>query len=113
MEKQEIERAISDGVNFTPEFLKLLTEQASKANARVGHGPSSGICGESNLWACSSLLILPLNFLFYFLEEDIVHQNKYVKLALTELFYRLYKEKKENPFLKSEQRASKTPMSES
>lgn len=75
--KQEIEKAISNGVQFTPEFLKLLTEQASKSNAKVGHGPSSGVC-----------------------EDDVVHKNKFVKLAFTEIFCRLYKEKKNPPFLR-------------
>lgn len=42
---RDIEEMISEYVQFKPEFFKLLTEQASKRNARVGHGPSSGICG--------------------------------------------------------------------
>ena len=42
---KDIETMISEYVQFKPEFFKLLTEQASKGNAKVGHGPSSGVCG--------------------------------------------------------------------
>jgi hypothetical protein len=41
---RDIEAQVSEYIKFTPAFLKLLTEQASKPNAKVGHGPSSGIC---------------------------------------------------------------------
>jgi ubiquitin C-terminal hydrolase len=42
---KDIEQMISEYVQFKPEFFKLLMEQASKGNAKVGHGPSSGVCG--------------------------------------------------------------------
>jgi ubiquitin C-terminal hydrolase len=44
---RDVEATISEYVQFKPEFFRLLTEQASKTNAKVGHGPSSGICGAS------------------------------------------------------------------
>jgi ubiquitin C-terminal hydrolase len=43
---RDIEAQVSDYIRFTPEFFKLLEEQASKQNAKIGHGPSSGICCE-------------------------------------------------------------------
>lgn len=42
---RDVEETISEYVRFKPEFFKLLTDQASKRNAKAGHGPSSGICG--------------------------------------------------------------------
>jgi hypothetical protein len=39
-----IEKQVSEYVQFTPTFLKMLHEQAKRPNAKVGHGPSSGIC---------------------------------------------------------------------
>lgn len=41
----EVENYISEYVQFKPEFCKFLLDQAGRRNARVGHGPSSGICG--------------------------------------------------------------------
>jgi len=38
-----VENMVSKYITFTPEFQKLLSEHASKANANVGHGPSSGV----------------------------------------------------------------------
>lgn len=46
---QEIEQTISEYVRFKPEFFKLLTEQANKRGAKIGHGPSSGVCGKYSL----------------------------------------------------------------
>lgn len=43
---REIENMISEYVQFKPEFFKFLADQASRRNAKVGHGPSSGICGK-------------------------------------------------------------------
>ena len=34
---------VSRFIKFTPEFTKLLTEHSLKSNAKVGHGPSSGV----------------------------------------------------------------------
>ena len=42
---KDVESMISEYIEFKPEFFKLLTEQASKQNAKPGHGPSSGVCG--------------------------------------------------------------------
>ena len=42
---RDIETIISEYVQFKPEFFKFLADQASRRNAKVGHGPSSGICG--------------------------------------------------------------------
>jgi len=42
---RDIENIISEYVQFKPEFFKFLADQASRRNAKVGHGPSSGICG--------------------------------------------------------------------
>ncbi|KAL3942116.1 MAG: hypothetical protein SGARI_000374, partial [Bacillariaceae sp.] len=41
---KQIEAKVSDYVNFTPRFMRLMNEQAQKPNSRVGHGPASGIC---------------------------------------------------------------------
>jgi ubiquitin C-terminal hydrolase len=41
---RDIEAQVSDYIRFTPAFFKLLEEQACKQNAKIGHGPSSGIC---------------------------------------------------------------------
>jgi ubiquitin C-terminal hydrolase len=41
---RDIEAKVSEYVSFTPTFLRMLREQASRPNAKVGHGPSSGIC---------------------------------------------------------------------
>lgn len=40
---RDVEAMVSKYITFTPEFQKLLSEHASKANANVGHGPSSGV----------------------------------------------------------------------
>ena len=40
---RDVESKASKHIAFTPEFQKLLSEHACKANAKVGHGPSSGI----------------------------------------------------------------------
>mmetsp|Transcript_41236 Transcript_41236/g.44772 ORF Transcript_41236/g.44772 Transcript_41236/m.44772 type:complete len:810 (-) Transcript_41236:267-2696(-) len=50
---RDVEAKVSKFVKFTPEFNKLLTEHASKSNAKCGHGPSSGVslvddCGTSS-----------------------------------------------------------------
>lgn len=42
-----IENCISEHVSFKPDFFSFLTDQATRRNAKVGHGPSSGICGTS------------------------------------------------------------------
>jgi ubiquitin C-terminal hydrolase len=42
---RDVENIISEYVQFKPEFFKFLTDQATRKNAKVGHGPSSGICG--------------------------------------------------------------------
>lgn len=68
---KDIEEMISEYVQFKPEFFKLLTDQAAKRNARVGHGPSSGIC-----------------------EDDIVEGTGKIKRALLEVFYELDKARK-------------------
>lgn len=49
---REVESKVCKLMKFTPEFSALLTEHASKSNAKVGHGPSSGVsliddCGSS------------------------------------------------------------------
>ena len=46
---REVENYISEYVQFKPEFCKFLVDQASRRNARVGHGPSSGICGTCDV----------------------------------------------------------------
>lgn len=38
----KVEREVSNHIEFTPEFQKLLSEHANKANAKPGHRPSSG-----------------------------------------------------------------------
>lgn len=43
---RDIEAKVGDYIRFTPEFFKLLEEQACMENAKIGHGPSSGICRE-------------------------------------------------------------------
>eukprot|EP00934_Nitzschia_sp_Nitz4_P004611 Nitzschia sp. Nitz4//scaffold106_size73319//31017//33093//NITZ4_005735-RA/size73319-augustus-gene-0.2-mRNA-1//1//CDS//3329532517//4601//frame0 len=65
---REIENVISEYVRFKPEFFKLLTDQAAKRNAKIGHGPSSGIC-----------------------EDDILDGTSKIKRALLEVFYELDK----------------------
>jgi ubiquitin C-terminal hydrolase len=42
---RDVETIVSEYVQFKPEFFKFLTDQATRRNAKVGHGPSSGICG--------------------------------------------------------------------
>jgi hypothetical protein len=39
-----IEAKVSEFVKFTSNFSAMLHEQARRPNAKVGHGPSSGIC---------------------------------------------------------------------
>jgi ubiquitin C-terminal hydrolase len=41
---RDIEAKVSEYISFTPTFMRMLQEQASRPNAKVGHGPSSGIC---------------------------------------------------------------------
>jgi ubiquitin C-terminal hydrolase len=43
----DIEQIVSEYVHFKPDFFKLITEQASKGNAKVGQGPNTGVCGRS------------------------------------------------------------------
>jgi len=45
---RDIEHCISDFVEFRPEFVKMITEQASRRSAQVGHGPSSGISPDDD-----------------------------------------------------------------
>jgi len=40
---REVESKVSKLMRFTPEFSSLLIEHASKSNAKIGHGPSSGV----------------------------------------------------------------------
>jgi len=54
---RDVENYISEQVSFKPEFYSFLTDQATRKNAKVGHGPSSGICGTyitgcSLYWPC-------------------------------------------------------------
>lgn len=42
---RQVENCLSEYVSFKPDFFSFLTDQASRRNAKVGHGPSSGICG--------------------------------------------------------------------
>ena len=51
---RDIETIISEYVQFKPEFFKFLADQASRRNAKVGHGPSSGICGTLPMGSSSS-----------------------------------------------------------
>ncbi|KAG7369811.1 ubiquitin carboxyl-terminal hydrolase [Nitzschia inconspicua] len=51
---RDIEAKVSEYVNFTPTFLRMLREQASRPNAKVGHGPSSGICLEEDIDDCGT-----------------------------------------------------------
>jgi len=73
---KDIELHISEFVQFKPEFFKLLTEQASKGNAKVGHGPSSGIC-----------------------EDDIVGGTSKIKRALLHVLFQLQKQRGNSSFL--------------
>ena len=41
---KQIEAKVSDYVNFTPRFMRMMNDQAQRPNSRVGHGPTSGIC---------------------------------------------------------------------
>mmetsp|Transcript_1565 Transcript_1565/g.4678 ORF Transcript_1565/g.4678 Transcript_1565/m.4678 type:complete len:730 (-) Transcript_1565:352-2541(-) len=65
---REVETIISEYVQFKPEFFKFLADQASRRNAKVGHGPSSGIC-----------------------EDDVKDGTSRIKRALLEVFYELDK----------------------
>lgn len=65
---RDIENIISEYVQFKPEFFKFLADQASRRNAKVGHGPSSGIC-----------------------EDDVKDGTSRIKRALLEVFYELDK----------------------
>ncbi|KAL3915892.1 MAG: hypothetical protein SGILL_005434 [Bacillariaceae sp.] len=47
---KQIEAKVSEYVKFTPKFRTALGEQARRPNAKIGHGPSSGI-------ACTSLAL--------------------------------------------------------
>jgi len=40
---RDVEHEVSKHIQFTPEFQELLSENAYKANAKIGHGPNSGI----------------------------------------------------------------------
>jgi hypothetical protein len=44
---RDVENCISEQVTFKPDFFSFLKDQATRRNAKVGHGPSSGICGTS------------------------------------------------------------------
>jgi hypothetical protein len=54
---KDVEQIVSEFVQFKPEFFKLIADQASKTSAKVGHGPSSGVCGMysngCNITICS------------------------------------------------------------
>lgn len=65
---RDVESIISEYVQFKPEFFKFLTDQATRRNAKVGHGPSSGVC-----------------------EDDIQDGTAKIKRALLEVFYELDK----------------------
>lgn len=65
---RDIENIISEYVQFKPEFFKFLADQASRRNAKVGHGPSSGIC-----------------------EDDVKDGTSRIKKALLEVLYELDK----------------------
>ena len=69
---------ISDYVQFKPEFFKLLTEQACKGNAKVGHGPSSGVCAD-----------------------DVQGGTDKIKAALLKMFYDLETQQGVKYFLRS------------
>lgn len=43
---RKVENCISEQVCFKPDFFSFLTDQATRRNAKVGHGPSSGICED-------------------------------------------------------------------
>lgn len=43
---RDVEMMISDYVQFKPEFFKLLTEQSSKSNAKVGQGLTYGVSAD-------------------------------------------------------------------
>lgn len=75
-----VENSVSDFVSFKPEFFKLIMDQANKNSARVGNGPSSGIC-----------------------EDDVDEvKTKESKAALLDMFHKLYQqcEKRAVPLLK-------------
>ena len=42
----DVEQLVSEFVHLKSEFFKIITEQASKGNAKVGHGPSTIVCGR-------------------------------------------------------------------
>jgi ubiquitin C-terminal hydrolase len=62
---RDIEAKVSEYVSFTPTFMRMLREQASRPNAKVGHGPSSGICCTYKIIAATSssffLLVLVIS----------------------------------------------------
>jgi len=65
---RDVENMISDYVQFKPEFFKLLTEQASKSNAKVGQDLTYGVS-----------------------EDDVQGGTGKVKGALLKMFYELEK----------------------
>eukprot|EP00429_Kryptoperidinium_foliaceum_P022182 CAMPEP_0176152710 /NCGR_PEP_ID=MMETSP0120_2-20121206/77997_1 /TAXON_ID=160619 /ORGANISM="Kryptoperidinium foliaceum, Strain CCMP 1326" /LENGTH=581 /DNA_ID=CAMNT_0017489727 /DNA_START=207 /DNA_END=1952 /DNA_ORIENTATION=- len=75
---RDVEMFISDYVLFKPEYDKFLIDQASRRNARKGHGPSSGIC-----------------------EDDIQEGYFKFKQALLEVFFKLAESSNNGLFRKS------------
>lgn len=65
---------ISDYVQFKPEFFKLLTEQASKTNAKVGQQLAYGV-SENDVQGGTSKVKGALLKMFYELEKH--HGVKY------------------------------------
>jgi hypothetical protein len=41
---KQIEAKVSDYVSFTPAFMRMMNDQARRPHAKIGQGPSSGIC---------------------------------------------------------------------
>jgi ubiquitin C-terminal hydrolase len=99
---KDVEQIVSEFVQFKPEFFKLIADQASKTSAKVGHGPSSGVCGMSIQMDAAILLgalfLLTQSHIFSFLifslaskEDDVVDRADSIRRALIELFYELNK----------------------
>ena len=66
---QDVEMMISDYVQFKPDFFKLLTEQSSKSNAKVGQDLTYGVSAD-----------------------DVQGGSDKVKGALLKMFYELEKQ---------------------
>ena len=62
----DIQQIVSEYVHFKSDFFTLITEQANKGNAKVGHGPSTGVCGKCQDIG-RGIIILQLFFLTGFL----------------------------------------------